>query len=389
MSIPDESVRTIIDEALAPRFADADTYLVASRPDVLPVARAELLYLWDDYRTEYLDFASLLNPVGHSHPMVKAAVIEHGRYYGLTAPQGHHLLRWPVQYAKNLSERFSSQTQTARQVLFTEGEREAVLVAARMTRRWASNKAMPLAVVNSGWHDWLPIDTFSYPFSGFLPEGVLWDRVSGLLLSLVDRRGAPMPEARDWMLAAREAGVPVIVDESVTGFGRLGHLWGQDRTGLLADITVLGGACGGGYPLGAVIATPDWFTTTDVSPQAGNPVACSAGAHTLDVIEMGVCEYMEESAPILTKGLVELCAQFPKYLRSHHGDGLLQGLVFDTADHAARFALDARAHGLYVAPPVGDTVVLAPVLITSTNEMTRGVDLMAATLMGWDDSNAT
>jgi len=389
MSTPDESLRNVIDEALSPRFSDAATYLVSSRPDVLPVARAELLYLWDDYRTEYLDFASLLNPVGHSHPMVKAAVVEHGRYYGLTAPQGHHLLRWPVQYAKNLSERFDAQAQAPRQVLFCEGEREAVLVAAKMTRRWASNKPMPLAVVKSGWHDWLPIDTFDYPFSGFLPEGVLWDRVSGLLLSLVDRTGMPLPNAREWMLAAREAGVPVIVDESVTGFGRLGHLWGQDRTGLLADITVLGGACGGGYPLGAVIATPDWFVTRDVSPQAGNPVACSAGAHTLDVVEMGVCEYMQESAPILTKGLAELCTQFPQYLRSHHGDGLLQGLVFDTSTYADRFAIDVRAHGLYVAPPVGNTVVLAPTLITSTNEMTRGVDLMAATLMGWDDDNGT
>lgn len=389
MSTLNESVRNVIDEALAPRFTDAATYLVASRPDVLPVARAELLYLWDDYRTEYLDFASLLNPVGHFHPMVASAVVEHGRYYGLTAPQGHHLLRWPVHYAKQLSERFSGNSETARQVLFTEGEREAVLVAARMTRRWASNTPMPLAVVRSGWHDWLPIDTFDYPFSGFDPEGVLWDRVSGLLLSLVDRTGAPLPAARSWILAAREAGVPVIVDESVTGFGRLGCLWGQDRTGLLADITVLGGPVGGGYPLGAVVAAPDWFVTNDVSPLAGHPVACSAGAHTLDVIEMGVCEYMEESSAILTKGLTELCAQFPQYLRSHHGEGLLQGLVFDAAENADRFAIDARSHGLYVAPPVGDTVVLAPVLITSTNEMTRGVDLMAATLMGWDDSNDT
>jgi acetylornithine/succinyldiaminopimelate/putrescine aminotransferase len=387
VSEAESSVRKIIDESLDARFHDAATYLVAAHEDALPVARADLLYLWDDYRTEYLDFAALLNPVGHFHPQVRTALTEHGRYYGLTAPQGHHLLRWPVQYAKNLSERFSANPDTPRQVLFCEGEREAVLVAAKLTRRWSMNKKMPLAVVRSGWHDWLPIDTFDYPFTGFDPEGVLWDRVSGLLLSMVDQTGMPLANAREWILAAREAGVPVIVDESVTGFGRLGHLWGQDRTGLLADISVLGGAVGGGYPLGAVIAAPEWFLTRDVSPLAGNPMACSAGAHTLDVIELGVLEYMEDSSAILVKGLTELCAQFPQYLRSHHGEGLLHGLVFDTPTNAERFAIDVRAHGLYVAPPVGFTVVLAPVLITSTNEMTRGVDLMAATLMGWDDSD--
>ena len=88
---------------------------------------------------------------------------------------------------------------------------------------------------------------------------------------------------------------------------------------------------------------------------------------------------------MLSRGLDEVCAQFPGLLSGHHGHGLLRGLRFARLPDARRFSLDCRAQGLYVAPAVGDVVVLAPTLITPTNEMTRGVDLIAATLLSWDD----
>lgn len=392
MTNPDESIRRVIDETVQPRLADQGEFLAAAGPHPLPVARAELLYLWDDYRGEYLDFAAGHTPVGHAHPRVTAAVAEHARYYGFTAPQGHHLLRWPVEYAKALSGRFTGQSEAARQVLYTEGEREAARLAAdRAITHSIRRRPCPphLAVVGPG-HDWLG-ETWHYPWD-YDPVDALWDKIAAILISPVDNQARVIGRgtARRWILAAREKGVPVIYDESRTGFGRLGSMWGQERTGLTADLTVLGGPVGGGWPLGAVVAPREYFTglaDADVSPQAGHPVACAAGAATLDAVELGVLEYMEDTAPILERGLTDLCAQFPTHLVSHHGVGLLRGLQFTSPDAARRFALDCRAHGLYVTPPVGDVVVLAPVLITSTNEMTRGVDLIAATLLAWDDGD--
>ena len=75
----------IIEDMVAARIADHKIYLAAADQDPLPVARADLLYLWDDFNTEYLDWASLGNPVGHSHPIINRAVAEHPRYYGHTA----------------------------------------------------------------------------------------------------------------------------------------------------------------------------------------------------------------------------------------------------------------------------------------------------------------
>lgn len=384
MTSPEEAIRRAIDQTVLPRLEDYRTYLAAAGPAPFLVARADLLYVWDEYRTEYLDWATLSHPLGHSHPIVAQAVREHHRYYGHTGPQDQHLHRWPVEYAKQLSRQFTGAGETPQRVLFCEGEREAVAQAVALAA--GAHGAAVLTV--GGGYDWMTAPRLYYP-PVFDPADASWDGVHCLLLNLVDDQCRTMRagQARRWMLAAREAGKPVIVDETVTGFGRLGRMWGFQSTGLSPDIVVLGGADGGGYPLGAVVASPDLFQnfSIDVSGQAGNPIACSAGAALLTATEMGVLDYMEESGKRLTTGLDEMLAQFGHHLTGHHGEGLLRGMVFADADRARRFTQDCRAQGLYVSPPFGDTVVLAPALVTSTNEMTRGMDLVAATLMVWDD----
>ena len=386
MTKPDESIRRVIEDSLAPRRADAETYMAAARPGALEVAQADLLYLWDDYRTEYLDFASLVNPVGHRHPMIQGAITEQARYYGLTAPQGHHLLRWPVLYAKRLSEAFRGKDDPVeRRVLFCEGEREAVYQAISM-----AGAGKRILILDTGWHDWLRHD-YRTEYLPFLSDrkDIEWGNFGALLLSMVTTQAVPVPGVRELILLAREAGVPVIIDESVTGLGRTGTMWGQDTTGLMADLTVLGGPVGGGYPLGAVVALPDWFPEEpDASPLSAHPVACVAGWYLMEVIERGVLEYMEDSSGVFTRGLSELCDQFPSYLYGYHGTGHYQGLRFRDRTLASRFTLDARARGLYVTSPVGDTVPLAPVLITSTNEVGRGIDLISSVFLSWDEEAA-
>ena len=389
MTKPDESVRRVIDEeSVRPRLNNQHVYLAQTKAHPLPVARADLLYLWDDYRGEYLDFAARNNPVGHNHPLVSQAVSEHLRYYGFVGPQGHHSLRWPVEYAKQLSDCFTGQSEDARQVLYCEGEREAIRVAVDAACR--DSARTEFAVAGFGYGAWIaPHRFYSH---NFLPGEAVWDGVGALLINPVSPGARLMDPAviRDWIIAARKVGVPVIYDESRTGFGRLGTMWGQERSGLTADLTVLGGPAGGGWPFGAVVGPRRFFRDTPegmASFQAGHPVICRAGSTTLDVVGVGVLEYMEDTSALLAKGLDEICAQFPHYVSDHHGEGLLRGLRFSSDETALRFSLDCRAHGLYVDPPVGVVVVLAPPLIISTNEMTRGVDLIAATLLAWDDGS--
>jgi 4-aminobutyrate aminotransferase-like enzyme len=89
----------------------------------------------------------------------------------------------------------------------------------------------------------------------------------------------------------RAAGGVCIADEVQVGFGRLGsHFWGFETQGVVPDIVVLGKPIGNGFPLGAVVTTPEiaasfangmeYFSTF-----GGNPVACAAGLAVLDVLE--------------------------------------------------------------------------------------------------------
>ncbi len=379
---PQDAIRRVVEEeVLGPRLNDHRAYLALASDDPLPVARADLLYLWDEFSTEMLDFAAGMHPLGHHHKPLYGAVSDHMRYYGFTAPQGQHLLRWPVQYARDISASFSG-PEEARKVLFCEGEREALRSAIWLSRHRADR--YETVVVDTGWHGWLSDRRL---VSAADWNRVDWSRCGALVLSIVDTAYTPVLGVREWIMGARQAGVPVIVDESVTGFGKTGTLWGQEHCGLVADLTVLGGPVGGGLPLGAVVGLPEYFTPglMDISPQAGHPWSCCAGQFTLQAIHPGVLEHVIESGQVLAQSLDGLQGQFPHRIEGHHGIGLLRGVRFCDPARAAAFPHAARVHGLHLPPAVENTVLLAPVLVSSTHEVTRGVDLMADVLMSWED----
>jgi len=378
MGNPQHTILKLIEEVIGPRTTDHQSYLAVTVTDPVPVARTDLLYLWDEYHHEYLDYATLASPLGHRPAAVLNPVLEHGRYYGYTAPQGRHVLRWPVEYARDLSRAFSGPGET-RKVLYCEGEREAVREAVRL-----ASAGKPVLVLDTGHHDWLGTGTRLAPGER---SGTDWSSYGALLLTVVDTQARPVPGVREAILCARTARLPVIIDETVTGFGRLGTLWGQEETGLVADLTVLGGPAGGGLPFGAIVGPADYFDgPLDVSPQAGHPWACAAGASLLKAIHPGLLEHVQESATALTTALDGLVGQFPDYLTGHQGRGLYRGLVFTDPVRARDFPQAVLAQGLHLAPAVGNTVLLAPVLVSSTHEVTRGVDLMAATLLSWEDN---
>lgn len=365
-------------------MADQVACLAAADVNPLPVSSADSLYLWDEMQREILDYAAVLNPLGHRNESIMSSVADHLRYYGLTGPQGRHLLRWPVAYARQLSDEFSVPGQTFK-VLFCEGEREAVLKAADLACHRSGRGTV--AVLDTGWHDWFPVGRDLIQATD--PTSRLDPDVHGaLLLSVVDVVANPVASCREWVLAARESNIPVVVDESVTGFGRTGMVWGQEHTGLVADLTVLGGPVGGGLPLGAVVARPDYFGpgVTDTSPHAGHPWACAAGSALLSGIKSGVVDHVADCADPLQEALDGLCQQFPEYLSGHQGLGLYRGLNFCDPALAEDFPQMALASGLHLAPAVGTTVVLAPVLVSSIHEIKRGVDLIADTLMSWDNA---
>lgn len=335
-------------------------------------------------------------PVGHRHPDVNQAVKEHMDHYVRTAPLGAHVLRWPVEYAKALSETFPSHGGHPQRVLFTEGEHEAVLAALNIAREVSGRSK--LALVDTGVHSWVStvnhVDHALLPIDEFFLDDFRWESCAALLMSLVCEDGRVL-EGR-WVQGvadkAKATGVPLIIDESRTGFGRTGTMWGHQNVNVDPDITVLGGPAGGGLALGAVVTSTANFAQSrvcyDISPQAGSPVACSAGAATLAGVNPGVLEHVKEAAGTFDDALQELVNQFPEYVVASYGVGLIRTVEFQSNALARDFEVASRSHGLLVAAPVDSSLILTPTLIASENELKRGVDLMAEVLLDWYERDA-
>jgi len=139
-------------------------------------------------------------------------------------------------------------------------------------------------------------------------------------------------DARGWLL---------VVDESITGFGRLGRNFAVDWFGVRPDILVLGKAIGGGYPLSGVAAPGAlWDDSLFAQPSAtsssygANPLSCAAGIAVLDVLgAAGFLEQVNRTALRLAEGIAMLELESP-FVSHNRGVGMMLG--FDLIDPTTR-----------------------------------------------------
>lgn len=365
----DAKLKELLDRSAAPRQTDQEVYLAYASEDKFSLESADLLYVYDHHRAQYLDFTSGgggILPLGHRSTAVRAALGEQLNHYGAVGPPGRYVLRWPVEYAKALSESLPNTTSVPMKVFYTPDEDSALSVANRMAQQVTDRVYLATSVDTESWLE----------HAAFICRFV--------------SNGRPLPPA-DVATAVEHAhrdGALVIADETRTGYGRTGRLWGQERWNVNADITVLGGAGGGGFPFGAVVAPESYFeiAAKNIRPNlmAGNPVICAAGMQVLGQIDSPLLLHVEESAVEFNAALRGLVSQFAP-LQGTSGVGLMHCLYFETHVEAQAFHLRCRKAGLLVAPPSGKVVGLTPALVISELEIRRGVDMMAEVLMDWKD----
>jgi hypothetical protein len=130
----------------------------------------------------------------------------------------------------------------------------------------------------------------------------------------------------------RAAGGVCVADEVQVGFGRLGtHFWGFETQGVVPDVVVMGKPIGYGFPLAAVVTTPEIAAAFDNGMEyfatfGGNPVACAAGLAVLDVLQQ---ERLQERAlrvgAHLRAGLERLAEGRP-LIGDVRGSGLFLGV---------------------------------------------------------------
>jgi acetylornithine/N-succinyldiaminopimelate aminotransferase len=166
-------------------------------------------------------------------------------------------------------------------------------------------------------------------------------------------------------------GLLLIFDEIQTGVGRTGKLFAYEWSGVTPDIMTVAKGIGGGFPLGACLATAEagkgLTLGTHGTTFGGNPLAMAVGNAVLDVIlEPGFLESVERKGLLLKQRLAELKDRHPSIIAEVRGQGLIVGLrtVVPNTD----FVSAARDQKLIVIG-AGDNVVrlLPPLIITEAD----------------------
>ena len=358
------------------------------RPLDVVVARAQGVWLWDVEGRRYLDCVSAYSALnqGHSHPRIRAALVEQSERVSLTSRAMYNDLL-PL-----FLERLASVTGYDASLPMNSGV-EAVETAMKLARRWGYEvKGVPendaeIVVFENNFHGRTiaaisASSTAQYrkDFGPFVPgfvfapfgdlralERAMTPRTCAVLVEPIQgEAGVVVPP--DGYLASifalcRERNVLFVADEVQTGLGRTGDLFACDHEHVRPDVLVLGKALGGGYYPVSAIATSraliDLFGPGDHgSTFGGNPLASAVARAALDVIvDERLPERSKRAGDRLLSALRSL--RSPR-LRDVRGRGLLIGLELDVPARRLSEALlergviakDTHESVLRVAPPL-------------------------------------
>jgi len=376
-------------------------------PPLLPVyKRAELTFergegawLFDRAGRRYLDFGSgiAVTLLGHAHPHLVAAL------QGQAEKLWHCSNLYGVEAQEQLAERLVAQS-FADTVFFCNSGAEALECALKMARRFhyqrGQGERFRVVTFEGGFHG-RTLATISAGgqekhLEGFRPEMPGFDHVplgdlaaveaalgpesAAILIEPIQGEGGIRPAEAGFLAELRrladEHDLLLIFDEVQTGMGRSGRLFAYQWSGVTPDIMTLAKGLGGGFPIGACLATAraasGMTAGSHGSTFGGNPLACACGNAVLDVLlEDGFLDRVDELARRLRHQLEQLAAAFPGVIQGVRGQGLLLGLVCVPPNVEVSAKLMAR--GLLTVPAGDNVVRLLPPLIIGSAEIEQAL----------------
>jgi acetylornithine/N-succinyldiaminopimelate aminotransferase len=375
---------------------------VYPRSPVRPV-RGEGVYLFGEQGERYLDFASgiAVNLLGHGHPVLTKAIqdqaatlIHVSNLYG--SPQGEKL-------AQRLVDLTFADT-----VFFTNSGAEAVEAAIKTARRYHHAHGNPhkhkLITFKNAFHgrtmatisatDQAKLrDGFAPMLDGFevvefdnlaAAEAAIDDATAGFLLEPVQGEGGIRPASQEFMQGLRrlcdEHDLLLVLDEVQCGVARTGKLFAYEHYGIEPDILASAKGIGGGFPLGACLATEKaaagMVIGTHGSTYGGNPLAMAAGSAVLDVVAND--EFLERVTRMgerLRGALEQMIPNHDHLFEGVRGLGLMLGVKMKTDSRA--FVTYLRDHGL-LAVAAGDNVMrVLPPLVIEEEHITEFVEKLS------------
>ncbi|MGL5446731.1 MAG: aspartate aminotransferase family protein [Rhabdaerophilum sp.] len=375
-------------------------------------ARAELAFergegpwLVSTEGRRYLDFAAgiAVNVAGHAHPhLVQALTAQANRLWHVS-----NVYRIPE--GEKLAKRLTDIT-FADVVFFTNSGAEALECAIKTARKYHAANGQPeryrlitfegafhgrtLATIAAGGQKKY-LEGFGPAVEGFdqVPfgdhkaiEAAIGPETAGILIEPIQGEGGVRALPPQCLRGLRELcdkhGILLVLDEVQCGVGRTGKLFAHEWAGITPDIMAIAKGIGGGFPLGACLATSEaakgMTAGSHGSTYGGNPLATTVGNAVLDLVTApGFLENVSQMSLLLTQRLAELKDRFPNVISEVRGTGLLMGLKLGVPN--TEFVAALREEGL-LAVGAGENVMrLIPPLIIGEPEVRYAIDAIERT----------
>jgi len=368
----------------------------------LGFTRGEGCWLIATNGERYLDFTSgvAVNALGHAHPHLVAALQEQAtKLWHMSnlfkSPDGEKLAARLCEesfadfvfFCNSGAEAMEGVIKLVRHYHFSKGHGERYRIIT-FEGAFHGRTLATLAATGSAKY----LEGFGPPMDGFdqVPHGdleavkkAIGPHTAGILIEPVQGeggvRGAPVSFFKALRQLCDEHGLLLAFDEVQTGMGRTGDLFAYRRLGVTPDIMSLAKALGGGFPIGAVLASAQ--AASGMAPGShgstfgGNPLAVAAANAVLDVmLKPGFFDRVQKMSLLLKQKLASVVDRYPAILSEVRGEGLLVGVkaVVPSGD-----LVNALRSEKLLTVGAGDNVVrfLAP-LIVSESEIEYSVQCL-------------
>ncbi len=376
---------------------------VYPRSPVRPV-RGEGVYLYGEKGEKYLDFASgiAVNLLGHGHPHLtkaiqdQAATLVHvSNLYG--SPQGEA-------FAQRLVDLTFADT-----VFLTNSGAEAVECAIKTARRYHHHHGRPdkheLITFASAFHG-RTLGTISATnqdklrdgFAPLLPgftvvefdnldaaNAAIGPHTAGFLVEPIQGEGGIRPASGEFMTGLRRLAddndLLLVLDEVQCGYARTGRMFAYEHYGIEPDILASAKGIGGGFPMGACLATEKaaagMVIGTHGSTYGGNPLACAAGQAVLDIVaNEAFLDRVRRMGERLRGALEQMIPNHDHLFDSVRGMGLLLGVKLKTDSRA--FVAYLREHGLLTVAAGDNVVRVLPPLVVEEAHIAEFIEKLSA-----------
>jgi acetylornithine/N-succinyldiaminopimelate aminotransferase len=365
----------------------------------LAFERGEGAWLVATTGERYLDFTSgvAVNALGHAHPALVKALTEQAQKLWHVS----NLYRIPE--GERLADRLCALS-FADTVFFQNSGAEALECAIKMARKYQSASGKPeryriitfegvfhgrtLATLAAGGQKKY-LEGFGPVVEGFdqvpfcdleATKKAIGPETAAILIEPIMGEGGVRVVPHTFLRALRKLcddnGLLLMFDEVQTGIGRTGDLFCYEHTGVTPDIMALAKALGGGFPIGACLATAEaskgMTAGTHGSTFGGNQLAMAAGNAVLDVVTApGFLDRVKHSGLVLKQKLAELKDRHAAVIAEVRGEGLLIGLRM--VPPVSEMVDELRAEKM-ITVAAGDNVVrLLPPLIIGETEISEAV----------------